>query len=102
MNKVPKAHSHLNGPDKPNPVIACPACGASIPIADALGQAMAEQAAEAERATINWKQQETKLRSELAKAVRAREGADVQALFLDGLSCTLGLGLNPDQGFNLS
>jgi hypothetical protein len=73
MNKVAKAQPRLNGPDKPNPVIACPACGASIPIADALGQALAEQAAEAAQANINWKQQERKLKSELAKAVRARE-----------------------------
>ena len=73
MNKVQKDHSHPSGTDKSNPVIACPACGANIPIAEALGQALAEQAAEAERATMNWKQQEAKLKSELAKAVRARE-----------------------------
>jgi len=73
MNKVPKAHSHPSGVDKPNPVIVCPACGTSIPIADALGQALAEQAAEAERATVSWKQQEAKLKSELSKAVLARE-----------------------------
>ncbi len=73
MNKLQKAQSNPSGADKSTPVIACPACGASIPIADALGQALAEHAAEAERATMNWKQQEAKLKSELAKAVRARE-----------------------------
>jgi hypothetical protein len=54
-------------------LIVCPVCRMSIPIADALDLALAEQAAEAERATVNWKQQKAKPKSKLSNAVRARE-----------------------------
>lgn len=70
MKTVKTPHS---APEKANPTILCPACGASIPIAEAVAIAMAEHSAESERAALLWRQQEVKLKTELAEAVNHRE-----------------------------
>lgn len=62
-----------SGATKTNPIIACPACGASIPIADALARAMAEHSAEANRAALLWQQQEARLKADAAEEVDRRE-----------------------------
>ena len=74
MNRVKNAFSpSKTEADKVNPIIVCPACGASIQIADALSLALAEHNAESKRSEITWRQQEAKLKADLAEAVKSKE-----------------------------